>query len=178
MARVLWHVTCSLDGFIAGPGDRMDWMLGFGEENDEVNELLPRIGAVLAGHRTYNVGGSETHSEFQRPYGGAFTGPIFVLAHNPPHDPSVTFLSGDIAQAVETASSAAGDKYVVILGADVARQCIEAGLIEEALIHVVPILLGDGVRLFSSRRADEVHLELSNVSRASQVVNLRFWFVG
>ena len=178
MARVLWHVTCSLDGFIAGPGDRMDWMLGFGDENDEVDELLPRIGAVLAGRRTYNVGPGQTRPEFQRPYGGAFTGPVFVLTHHPPKDPSVTFLSGDIKTAVETAAKAAGDKYLVILGADVARQCVEAGLIEEALIHVVPILLGDGVRLFSRTGADEVHLELSGVSRANQVANLRFWFVG
>src|SRR6266849_3565748 len=149
MARVIWHVTCSLDGFIAGPGDSMDWMLGFGEENDEVDELLPRIGAVLSGRRTYDGGAGQQHPQLQRPYGGAFTGPIFVLTHNPPEDPSVTFLSGDISKAVETASNVAGDKYVVILGADVARQCVEAGLIEEALIHVVPILLGDGVRLFS-----------------------------
>lgn len=178
MARVIWHVTCSLDGFIAGPGDSMDWMLGFGEENDEVDELLPRIGAVLSGRRAYNVGAGEQHPQFQRPYGGAFTGPIFVLTHNPPQDPSVTFLSGDISKAVETASNAAGDKYVVILGADVARQCIEAGLIEEALIHIVPILLGDGVRLFSRLGADEVHLELARVSRANQVTNMRLWFVG
>ena len=72
MARVLWHVTCSLDGFIAGPGDSMEWMLGFGDENDEVDELLPQIGAVLSGRRTYNVGGGQTRPEFQRPYGGAF----------------------------------------------------------------------------------------------------------
>lgn len=152
-------------------------MLGFGEENDEVNELLPRIGAVLAGRRTYNVGAGQQHPQNQRPYGGAYAGPIFVLAHNPPQDPSVTFLSGDISNAVQTASKAAGDKYVVILGADVARQCVEAKLVEEALIHVVPILLGDGVRLFSRAGADEVHLELARVSRANQVTNLRLWFV-
>ena len=156
----------------------MEWMLGFGEENDEVDELLPKIGAVLSGRRTYEVGAGQTRPEFQKPYGGAFTGPVFVLAHSPPKDPSVTFLSGDISQAVETARKAAGDKYVVVLGADVARQCIEEGLIEEVLIHVVPVLLGDGVRLFSKSGADERHLELANVSRARQVVNLRLWFVG
>jgi dihydrofolate reductase len=178
MARVLWHVTMSVDGFIAGPGDRMDFMLGFGEENDEVDELIPQIGAVLAGRRTYEVGAGQQHPQFQRPYGGAFTGPIFVLAHNPPKDPSVTFLSGDISAAVETASKAAGEKYVVILGADVARQCIEARLVEEVLIHVVPVLLGDGVRLFSRSGGDEVHLEQAGVTQAGQVANLRFWYVG
>lgn len=178
MARVLWHVTMSLDGFIAGPGNSMDWMLGFADENDEVNEVLPQIGAVLAGRHTYDVGASQTRAEFQRPYGGAFDGPVFVLTHNPPKDPSVTFLSGDITRAVETASEAAGDKYLVIFGADVARQCIEAGLLEEALIHVVPTLLGDGVRLFSRPGGDAIRLELAGVSRANQVTNVRLWYVG
>ena len=156
----------------------MEWMLGFGDENDEVDELLPQIGAVLSGRGTYNVGGGQKRSEVQSAYGGAFKGPVFVLTHNPPKDPSVTFLSGDIAAAVETARNAAGDKYVVILGADVARQCVEAGLIEEALIHVVPVLLGDGTRLFSWKGGGEFHFELASVSRAGQVANLRFWFVG
>src|SRR3989442_1481680 len=79
MAKVLWHVTMSLDGFIAGPRDSMDWMLGFGEENDEVDELIKRIGAVLSGRRTYDVGAVQERPEFRRPYGGAFSGPVFVL---------------------------------------------------------------------------------------------------
>src|SRR5882672_11404811 len=165
MPTVLWHVTMSLDGFIAGPDDAMDWMLGFGEENSEVDELLPKIGAVLAGRRTYDVGAGQEHPAFRQPYGGAWSGPVFVLTHNPPTDPNVTFLSGDIRDAVETAARAAGEKYLVIFGADVARQCVEAGLLEEVAIHVVPVLLGDGVRLFSRRGGDEVHLELVRVSR-------------
>ena len=178
MARVLWHVTMSLDGFIAGPEQSMDWMLGYGGENSEVEELLKDIGAVLAGRRSYDVGAGQERPEFQKPYGGAFTGPVFVLTHHAPDDPSVTFLSGDIKAAVETASRAAGDKYVVIIGADVARQCIEANLLEDIVIHVVPVLLGDGVRLFSRPGGDLVHLELSRVSRAAQITNLRFGVVG
>jgi dihydrofolate reductase len=168
----------SLDGFIAGPGDSMEWMLGFGEENDEVNELIQNIGAVLSGRRTYEVGQGQGRPELQRPYGGAFTGPVFVLTHNPPTDTTVTFLSGDISGAVDEAKAAAGEKYVVIFGANVARQCIEAGLVDEVFIHVVPVLLGDGVRLFSRPGADEVHLELLSLSRAVQVANLRFSLVG
>jgi dihydrofolate reductase len=178
MARVIWHTTMSLDGFIAGPGDSMDWMLGFGEENDEVNELVKRIGAVLAGRRTYDVGAVQGRPEFRRPYGGAFSGPVFVLTNNPPKDDAVKFLSGDIRTAVETAAEAAGEKYVVIFGADVARQCMEAGLVDEVLIHIVPVLLGDGVRLFSRKGGESVHLELAHVSRHGQVTNLRFSVVG
>jgi dihydrofolate reductase len=65
MAHVLWHTTMSIDGFIAGPGNSMDWMLGFGEENDEVNELIKRIGAVLAGRRTYDVGAVQGALSFE-----------------------------------------------------------------------------------------------------------------
>lgn len=177
-ARVLWHATMSLDGFIAGPADSMDWMLGFGEENDEVNELVQKIGAVLAGRRTYDVGAGQARPEFRRPYGGAFNGPVFVLTHKPPHDPDVTFLSGDIRAAVETAAQAAGDKYLAIFGADVARQCMEARLVDEVAIHVVPVLLGDGVRLFTKQRGHLIHLELTRMSRSGQVMNLRFSVVG
>ncbi len=67
---------------------------------------------------------------------------------------------------------------MVIFGADVARQCIEAHLLDEIAVHVVPVLLGDGVRLFSRPNGDLVHLELSRVSRAVQVTNLRFEVVG
>jgi dihydrofolate reductase len=178
MANVLWHVTMSLDGFIAGPGNSMDWMLGYGEENSEVDELIKRIGAVLAGRHTYDVGAVQERPEFSKPYGGAFSGPVFVLTHNPPKDPGVTFLSGDIRTAVETAGKAAGGKSVVIFGADVARQCIEAHLLDDVAIHVVPVLLGDGVRLFSKEGGDPIHLELSRVSQAGQVVNLRLGVVG
>jgi dihydrofolate reductase len=90
----------------------------------------------------------------------------------------VKFLSGDIRAAVETAAEAAGEKFVVILGADVARQCMEAGLVEEVMIHVAPVLLGDGVRLFSRKGGEPLHLELAHVSRTGQITNLRFLVVG
>lgn len=156
----------------------MDWMLGFGEENSEVDEVIRRIGAVLAGRRTYDVGARQERPEFQRPYGGGWSGPVFVLTHHPTDDASVTFLSGDIGEAVETAAKAAGEKYVVLFGADVARQALEAGLVDEVLIHVVPVLLGDGVRLFSRAGGDAVHLELTRVTQAGQVLNLRLAPVG
>src|SRR2546427_7866859 len=177
MAKVLWHVTMSLDGFIAGPRDSMDWMLGFGEENDEVDELIKRIGAVLSGRRTYDVGAVQERPEFRRPYGGAFSGPVFVLTHKPPHDPGVTFLSGDIRTAVQTAAEAAGDKYVVIFGADIARQSIEAGVVGEGVGHVVPGVLRGGGRPFHKSGGGAVHPEPAHRNRKSQGIKLPL-FVG
>jgi dihydrofolate reductase len=168
----------SLDGFIAGPGDSMDWMLGYMDENAEVNALLKNIGAVLSGRHTYDVGAVQQRREFRGPYGGAWSGPVFVLTHKAPEDPKVTFLSGDIRAAVERAGRAAGDRYLVIFGADVARQCIEANLLDDVVIHVVPVLLGEGVRLFSKPGGDPIHLELAGASQAGQVANLRLAVVG
>jgi dihydrofolate reductase len=93
--------------------------------------------------------------EARKVYGGAWTGPQFVLTHRPPgreEDPTVTFLSGDIRIAVTRARTAANGKNVVLIGASVARQCIDAGLVDEILVHLVPLLLGDGVRCSRSKK--------------------------
>ena len=76
-----------------------------------------------------------------------FTGPFFLLTHEPldPPDPDVTILTGDIGEAVATALDAAGGKNLEILGADVAGQCLRRGLVDEILVYVLPVLLGDGI---------------------------------
>jgi hypothetical protein len=90
-------------------------------------------------------------------------------------DETITFLSSDIHTAVETALGAARGKNVVIIGADVARQCIEAGLVDEILVHLAPVLLGNGVRLFARDGAPApVELETLNVTRVGQMTTLRF----
>jgi dihydrofolate reductase len=82
-------------------------------------------------------------------YAGTWHGPSFVLTHDVDQPPAedVTFV-GDLDTAVAAARAAAGDGYVSILGADVARQCLEAGQLDEILVMVLPVLLGDGTRLF------------------------------
>ena len=79
----------------------------------------------------------------------AGSGPVFVLSHRPqdaPDDPKATFVSG-IDEALARARDAAGGKNVEIFGANVARQCLDVGFIDEVVVHLAPILLGDGVRL-------------------------------
>jgi hypothetical protein len=70
----------SLDGFIAGPGDAMDWVSDYSGPNTIVDEVLPAIGALLIGYRTYRLASSQEG----RPYGGLWTGPMFVLTHDAP----------------------------------------------------------------------------------------------
>jgi hypothetical protein len=82
--------------------------------------------------------------------GGGYpvSGPTFILTRQPPDpsDPSVTFLTGDIGDAVATARGVAAGKNLEILGADVAGQCLRRGLVDELLVYVLPVLLGDGIR--------------------------------
>lgn len=158
MAEVLWHFTMSLDGFIAGPEHDMNWLVPYAAPHPVadrvVKEVIGRIGAALSGRRGYDLGREPgLDPKFRKLFGGLWTGPEFVLTHEPPtdeDDPDYTFLSGDIAAAVETALQAAKGKDLLVLGADVARQCIQVGLIDEILVHIAPVLLGSGVRFFGA----------------------------
>jgi dihydrofolate reductase len=101
---------------------------------------------------------------------------VFVLTTHPedsPDDPTVTFLSGGLGAAVETAREAAGNRNLEIFGANIAQQCVEAGLLDEIVIHVAPVLLGDGVRLYGPGN-QRVELERTAVSESGQVTDLRF----
>src|SRR5438046_1574708 len=104
-----------------------------------------------------------------------FSGPVFVLTHEPPEppNPAVTFLTGDIGEAVATARRAAGGKNLEILGADVAGQCLRRGLVDEILVYVLPVLLGDGIR-FSSPGLARIDLEPVSSTRSGAVTILRF----
>lgn len=84
------------------------------------------------------------------------------------------FLTCGVREAVATAAKAAGQKKTVIFGANLARQCIEEGLIDEIYIHLLPTLLGDGILLFGHPCAAPVDLETTSVTQAGQVTNLRF----
>ncbi len=178
MALVRWNTTMSLDGFIAGPDDAMDWVFRYDYPNPVISEIIESTGALLAGRRTFDAGRKAGQpQEATEAFGGAWSSPQFVLTHRPPaHEPdeSITFLSGDITAAVATAREAAAGKNVLIFGADVARQCLEAKLMDDILILVAPILLGAGVRLFGSTPATSVPLELVSATQAGQITNLHF----
>lgn len=161
MAKLLYAFSTSLDGFIAGPGGDMSWLTPHLGPDPVVDELIPRIGALLVGRRTY--GGDDPHRGTEaegKAFGGGWEGSQFVLTHRPAAPaPGVTFVS-DLQEAVGQAKEAAGDKYVNVLGADIARQCLEAGLLDEILALPVPVLLGDGVRMFDRPGGEPVELEL------------------
>jgi dihydrofolate reductase len=171
--KVVVNRSMSLDGFIAGPGHAMDWVFDF-VAPDEFPEIAAATGAMLIGRRTYEVG---NRMEADKP-GRAnypFSGPVFVLTHKPPPppDPELTFLTGDIGEAVAAALDAAGGKNLEILGADVTGQCLRRGLVDEILVYVLPVLLGDGIR-FSSPGLARTDLEPVSSTRSGAVTILRF----
>jgi dihydrofolate reductase len=169
MGKLLWHTVMSLDGFVAGPDDDMGWVLGAAAGSREtVEEVVASTGALLVGRRTQDV--EDRHQPGF--YGGAFRGPFFVLRHDPPPDPPVVkgvtgrFLDVGIEEAVTIAKEAAGDDNVVVLGANIARQCLEQGLLDEIIVHVAAVLIGDGVRLFE--RAGGVAVKLDPISSVDE----------
>lgn len=89
-----------------------------------------------------------------------------------PRTQLVTFV-GDLDSGVAAAKAAAGDRYVNILGANTARQCLDAGVLDELMIVVAPVLLGDGVRLFDHPGGTKVRLEGLSVSTAPLATNVR-----
>ena len=173
--KVVVNRSMSLDGFIAGPGHAMNWILDF-VAPDEFPEIAAATGAMLIGRRTYELANRmEAAGEHSgKEYG--FSGPVFVLTHEPPDppDPAVTFLTGDIREAVATALDAAGGRNLEILGADVAGQCLRRGLVDEILVYVLPVLLGDGIRFYSSPGLARIDLEPLGSTRSGAVTILRF----
>jgi dihydrofolate reductase len=179
--KVVVNRAMSLDGFIAGPGDTQDWIFDFmTNDTPGQKEAAAATGAMLVGRRTVEVGerreadqerGTESTGE-----GYPFYGPVFVLTHRPPDppDPDVTYLTGDIGEAVSTALGAAGGKDLQILGADVAAQCLRRGLVDEIGVYVVPVLLGDGIRFFSAQGLARIDLEPISSTQAGAVTILRF----
>src|SRR5262245_33414102 len=168
------EISISLDGFITGPnegvgnplgddGGRLhDWMFAKTTDADAsvLDEAYARTGAIVMGKRMFAVG--------VEPWGDPppFHRPVFVLTHEA-RDPmpmqggtTYHFVTEGLEAALERARIAAGDKDVGIWGgANIIRQSLKAGLLDELQIHLVPILRGDGVRLFEVVASERIELE-------------------
>ncbi|MET0811917.1 MAG: dihydrofolate reductase family protein [Microbacterium sp.] len=171
--KVLWHFTMSLDGYVAGPGHSMDWMQGIQEgERDVVADYVETTGAVLGGRD-----GWDAFPDASMTYGGRWTGRTFVLTHHPEDaapSPGVTFLDCDVADAVRIAREAAAGKNVEVLSPSIGAQLLERGLLDEIDIHIAPVLLGDGIRLFDNPGGSPIPLTLVNGDAGRIEVGLRY----
>lgn len=170
MTRVLMEITMSLDGYIAGPdvsaeepmgrgGESLhDWMFS-GKSGAEVEryqaDLFRAIGAVIVGRRMADLGIPNWGDN------PTYHAPVFVVTHRPAETivkqggTSYTFVTDGIDAAMARAKEAAGDRDVIVMGgADVDRQFLNAGLVDEIRLHLAPIMLGGGTALFAGVSPD------------------------
>lgn len=184
MGKLRLYMTMSLDGFIAGPDDRVGQELGqdgfrlfnwlddrmSDGPNGQVFREAMATGAVISGRRTFELAGrwqGDHHDHV----------PIFVLTHHvdggdvPPG--SARFVT-DVADCAAQARAAAGDRAVLVHGAGAAQALLRAGLLDEMEIHLVPVLLGGGRPLFASLSPGHIELDLARVLDAPGVTHLRY----
>jgi dihydrofolate reductase len=178
MARVLLDMAISLDGRISGPDGAdvglYDWYFDpTPVSRPVVDELTATTGAILLGRGAYGYGDDAGWED--TPYAV----PHVVVTHRPPV-PAPTgpvefvFVTDGVRAAVERARAAAGDRWVAVGGgADLARQCLAAGLVDEVQLHVVPVVAGGGLRLFDPPVPD-LRLTKLRVVDAPNVTHLRY----
>lgn len=170
---VLWHFTMTLDGFVAGPDHSFDWMSeGIDDTPGVVEAYAATTGAILCGRSGYDV-----DPDVSMIYGGRWSGPVFMLTHHPedaPQAPGVTIISCGVDEAVRIGLEAAGGKNLEVFSADIGRQLIGLGLIDEIHLHIAPVLLGDGIRLYDNPGGAPVRLELINGERSKAEVNMQY----
>jgi dihydrofolate reductase len=197
VSSTVLYMSMSLDGFITGPnegpgnelgdgGHRLhEWALGtdaetgrHGEARDrltgadrEVFDEMMSTGAVVAGRGTFEPAGGWNGDH----HDGV---PIFILSRHEPGPefarfPAVTYVS-DLASAVDQAKRAAGDRNVLVHGSSIAQRTLAAGLLDELQIHLVPVLLGEGRRLFEQLGTEPRELETIRVLRGRDATHLRY----
>jgi dihydrofolate reductase len=136
-------------------------------------DLVESGGAVVTGRRTYDIAGAWGGN-------GPLPGlPLFVMTHSVPDvvpkgESHYTFVTDGVESAIAQAKAVAGDKYVSVMGASIAQQGLRAGLVDEIQIHLVPVLLGAGVRLFDHLGAENIELDITRVVDSPGVTHLRF----
>jgi dihydrofolate reductase len=176
MATTIVHATITLDGFVADPDGGVDWMFGRAsapEDDLVVEKIMGRIGAVVGGANKFR-----TVEDGEIPYGGMLKVPVFLMTHGT-HEPierdgiTYTFVTDDIAAAVERATAAAADGWVSLLGGSIARQCLRLGLVDEIHLSVAPVLLGAGISLFAGL-GQRIELERLETSAYASEAHLRY----
>jgi len=176
MAKVMIHATITLDGFMADTKGGVDWMFDFDATDQDyavVNTVMGEIGAIIGGANK-----TKTVEEGEVPYGGMLKVPVYLMTHEA-HEPiekdsiTYTFVVNDIKQAVEAAKAAAGDKSIALLGGSISRQCLKLGLVDEIVLDVVPLLLGDGISLFGGL-GQRINLERIETAAFASETHIRF----
>jgi dihydrofolate reductase len=192
MSKVVLDMSMSVDGFITGPDDGMDHGLGVNGERlhdwlgaggvdprsyrpvdgpgATVFDELMATGAVITGRRTFDFAGGWAGDH----HDGV---PIFVLTHAAPDEPApgnARYVADGIESCVAQAKAAAGGRDILLHRAATAQECLRAGLLDEMELHLMPVLLGQGRRLFEDMPSDHIELELLRDLDGPGVLHLRY----
>ena len=192
MGKVIAEFTMSLDGFIAGPDDDIGRIFRWYYSGDTefpvsdgkmvfkisqasarlLHESWGALGAIVTGRRDFDVSGA---------WGGKppLDVPTFIVTHRIPQEwaregSPFTFVTDGVESAVDQARKAAGERNVGISGSTITQQCLLAGMLDEIQIHLAPVLLGAGIRLFDHLGPDPIDLENAGVIEGTGVTHLRF----
>jgi dihydrofolate reductase len=157
VSKTILYIATSLDGYVAGKDDDLSWLNAYQDVDYDYEAFFSRIGAIIEGRRTYDI-------EVKNGWKNAHPVPLFVLSKNTPVGKparsDVTFLHDDIADVLKAAKEKAGRKDVWIEGgANVAQQFINRGLVDEMILTLVPVFLGQGIRLFENIHAFPIVLQ-------------------
>ena len=182
MGKVHLEKTMSLDGFIAGPNDDVTHLFGWHggtipHGSEILGDPLQMIGAIVMGRRSFNL--IDNPNGWVTLDGTSLSWQIFVLTPDPQEKvtkgaTTFTFVTDGVESAIKQAKEVAGTKNVGIMGASIAQQCIKAGLLDEIQIHLVPILLGEGTRLFDYLGMQQIELETTSVVEDAGITHLSY----
>jgi dihydrofolate reductase len=199
MGKVVFNMTMSLDGFVAGPNDSPENGLGDGgealfnwyfsgdteiriSEGTPVLKVSPQSAEILkASFATYGAGvwGRKTFDIAHAWNGHPPGSPCFIVTHNIPQEwvyegSPFIFVTDGVESAIRQAKKAAGDKDVIVSTASILQQCLNAGLMDEIHVDIAPLLLGKGVRLFDHLHINPTALECIRAIQAPGVIHLGF----
>lgn len=191
MGKVVAEFAMSLDGFIADPKDDVSRLFKWFSNGDtpiqgaagrvfmtsavsakNFMELVESTGALVTGRRDFDASAA---------WGGTspMNVPTFIVTHNAPQEwlkagSPFIFVTDGVNSAIEKAKQTADGKNVLVGGSKIVQQCITAGLLDEINIDLVPVLLGDGIRLFDNLGPEPFELEIMRVLEAPGVIHLKY----
>ncbi len=187
MALVICDMSMSLDGFVTGPNDSRDnpfgdgaatlhdWLSVAATDDDTalLREALDETGAIVMGRTSFDKNAGDGGWGDSGPHADT---PCFVVTHRAPTgspSPVFTFVTDGVVSAIEQAKAVAGQKAVGLFGATVLQQALPLGLVDEIRVHVNPMLLGGGTRLFGGLDS-AVHLERTRVVATPAATHLYY----
>ena len=192
MSRVVLSMSMSVDGFITGPDDGIEH--GLGVDGERLHAWLSDGGVDPGSYRPVDTAGATVFDELMATgavivgrrtfeFAGGWAGdhhdgvPIFVFTHAAPDEPApghARYVTEGIASCVAQAKAAAGGRDILLHGAATAQECLRAGLLDEMQLHLVPVLLGQGRRLFADLPPEHVELDLVRALDGPGVQHLRY----